>query len=68
MADYLRIVYHCHVLRIHCVDCPASSFSKMATTQIYKNGDYEPHCPFHGAQYLPHLLHECRQLPIEFIA
>ena len=21
----------------------------LATTQIYKNGNYEPHCPFHGA-------------------
>ena len=21
----------------------------VATTQIYKNGDYEPRCPFHGA-------------------
>ena len=28
----------------------------LATTQIYKNGDYEPHCPFHGAQYQPDLI------------
>ena len=21
----------------------------VATAQIYKNGDYGPHCPFHGA-------------------
>ena len=40
----------------------------LATTQIYKNGDYESRCPFHGAQYLPDLLHECNQLPFEFIA
>ena len=40
----------------------------LATTQIYKKGDYEPYCPFHGAQYQPDLLHECRQLQLEFIA
>ena len=26
-------------------------FLLLATTQIYKNGDYEPHCTFHSAQY-----------------
>ena len=31
----------------------------LATTQIYKNGDYELHCAFYGVQYLPDLLHEC---------
>ena len=39
-----------------------------ATTKIYKNGDFEPRRPFHSAQYLPDLLHECRQLSLEFIA
>ena len=32
-----------------------------------KHGDYEPRSLFHGAQYLLDLLHECRQLPLEFI-
>ena len=40
----------------------------LAITRIYKNSDYEPRCPFHGTQYLPDLLHECRQLSLEFIA
>ena len=40
----------------------------LAITQIYKNGDYEPHCPLHGAQYLLDLLHDCHQLPLEFMA
>ena len=40
----------------------------MVTTQIYKNDDYELRGPFHGAQYLPDLLHEYRKLPLEFIA
>ena len=40
----------------------------LATTRIYKNGDYELQRPFHGAQNLLDLLHECRQLPLEFIA
>ena len=40
----------------------------LATTWIYKHGDYEPCCPFHGVQYLVDLLHESRQLPLEFIA
>ena len=43
-------------------------FLLLATTQIYKNSDYESRCPFHGAQYLLDLLHKCRQLPLEFIA
>ena len=74
MANYLRIVYHCHVLQIYHVDCPAmllsrtSYFLLLATTQIYKNDDYKPHCPFYGAQYIPDLLHECHKLPLEFIS
>ena len=40
----------------------------MAITQIYKHSVYKPHCPSHGAQYLPDLLHECHQLPLEIIA
>ena len=40
----------------------------LVATQIYKHGGYEPHCLFHGAQYPPDLLHECSQLPLEFIA
>ena len=40
----------------------------LVTTQIHKNVDYELCCPFHGAQYLPDLLHEYHQLPLEFIA
>ena len=45
-------------LQIHHVDWPAGFFSKMScsptgeSTQIYKHGDYEPCCLFHGAQYL----------------
>ena len=72
--NYLRIAYHCHVLQIYRVDCLASPFSRMSgflllvTTQIYKNSDYEPHCPFYGAQYLLDLLHKCHQLPLELIA
>ena len=38
-----------------------------AITRIYKNGDYKSRCPFHSTQYLPDLLHKCRQLPLEFI-
>ena len=40
----------------------------LVTTQIYKNGDFKPRCPFHSAEYLPNLLHECRWLPSDFIA
>ena len=25
-------------------------FLLLATTQVYKNDDYEPHCPFHDTQ------------------
>ena len=40
------------------------NFLLLATTHIYKYGDYdEARCPFHGAQ-----LYEYRQLPLEFIA
>ena len=34
----------------------------LVTTQIYKNDDYDPLCPFHDAQYLMDLLHKYRQL------
>ena len=39
----------------------------LVTTHIYKCSDYKPHCPFHGAQYQPDMLHLCHQLPLEFI-
>ena len=68
MANYLRIIYHCHILQIHRVDLGQVVFLLLTTTQIYKNGHYEPCCAFHGAQYLPDLLHKCCQLPLEFIA
>ena len=35
----------------------------LATTQVYKHGNYELCCPFHGAprgaQYLSDLIHKC---------
>ena len=37
-------------------------------TEIYKHGDYKPHCQFHVIQYLADVLRKCRQLPLEFIA
>ena len=40
----------------------------LAATQIYKHSDYKQCYPFHGAQYLPDLLHECRHLSLELIA
>ena len=39
----------------------------LATTQIYKQGDYEWRIPFYGAQYQLDLLHQCRQLPLDLI-
>ena len=40
----------------------------LATTQVYKHGDYKPRCPFHGAphgaQYLSDLLHKYRVVAI----
>ena len=45
-ANYLRILYHCHVLQILRMDWLTGSFSRMScypiltTTQIYKHGDY----------------------------
>ena len=71
--NYLRILYQCHVLQIHCVDWLTGSslghiaLLLLATTQIYKHGDYEPACQFYAAQYLPELLHDFRQLPVELI-
>ena len=62
-ANYLRIIYHSLLLKIHRVDWPAGSFSRMSCSPITHdytdllNGDYEPRCPFHGAQYLPDPLH-----------
>ena len=70
--NYLRMIYHCHVLQIHRVDYLVSPFSSMScfpiTGDYTENGNYEPCCPFHGAQYILDLLHECHQLPLEFIA
>ena len=61
-------------LQIHHEDWPADFFYMTSCTPItgdytdYKHGDYELHCPFHGAQYLMDLLHKHRQLSLEFIA
>ena len=80
MANYLRIIYHCHVLQIHHVDCPAISFSRTSChpvtgnyTQlhIYKTVtmNHAVHFMVHSRPtYLLDLLHECHQLPLEFIA
>ena len=59
-------------LQIHHVDWQAPSTGQvvlllLVTTLIYKHGDHEPCCPFHGTQYLVDLLHECHQLLLEFI-
>ena len=74
MANYLRIVYHNLLLKfIVWIGCHAPSLGRvvfllLATIQIYKTVATEKCCSFHGAQYLLDLLHECRQLPLEFIA
>ena len=74
MANYLRIVITatCYKFIMWIVwlgSCLGQViFLLLATTQIYKIYGYKPHCPFHGAQYLLDLLHECHKLPLEFIA
>ena len=74
MANYLRIVFTATYCKfIVWIGQQASSLGPvilfLVSTQIYKNSDYEPHCPFYGGQYyLPDQLHEYCQLPLEFIA
>ena len=69
MVNYLRIVYHCHICKfIVWIGQQAPSLVLLlATTQIYKNGDYELCFLFYGAQDLPDLLLECHQLPFKSI-
>ena len=58
-------------LQIHRVDWQAPSpgvvLLLLATTQIYTHGDYEPSCPFHGAQYQADMLQKnyCPKTSIE---